>query len=139
MFKRNRNKKASIRTLIDASTRINGDLTFTGGLHLDGTIVGTVAAGSEGSAFLSVGKDACIEGNVDVPNIILNGLVKGDIHASAEIKLGPGARVIGNVTYTNMETAVGAKINGKLIHKGDSDAPIAEAEVDALLSRQASL
>ena len=137
MFKRDRNKQASICTLIDAKTRINGDLTFNGGLHLDGTIIGNVAAGSEGSAFLSVSEEACIEGTVDVPNIVLNGLVKGDIHASMHIKLGAGARVLGNVTYTNIETAVGAQINGKLIHKADSAPPIAEAEVEKLLTSPA--
>lgn len=139
MFKRDRNRQSSIRTLIDAQTRICGDLTFNGGLHLDGTINGNVSAGAEGSLFLSLGEDACIEGNVDVPNIVLNGVVKGDIHASEHIKLGPRARVLGNLTYTNIETTVGAQINGKLIHKGDSGPPISESEVEAVLTGQASL
>jgi cytoskeletal protein CcmA (bactofilin family) len=35
MFKRNKNAKAKIDTLIGAATRINGDVEFAGGLHLD--------------------------------------------------------------------------------------------------------
>ena len=42
MFKRNQNKGAKIDTLIGAETRINGDVEFAGGLHLDGYINGNV-------------------------------------------------------------------------------------------------
>jgi cytoskeletal protein CcmA (bactofilin family) len=54
---------------------------------------------------------------VVVTNISLNGLVKGDIEASDRVELGPKARVLGSVHYTTIETAVGAQINGKLIHR----------------------
>jgi cytoskeletal protein CcmA (bactofilin family) len=120
MFERRRNKRPQIQTLISAKTRINGDVTFGGGLHLDGTINGNVMAEDASGDFLSVSEDACIEGNVVVPHIILNGLVKGNIDCSERIKVGPRARVLGNVSYANIETEIGAQINGKLIHKLDS-------------------
>jgi cytoskeletal protein CcmA (bactofilin family) len=122
MFERRRNKRPQIQTLISAKTRINGDVTFGGGLHLDGTINGNVMAEDASGDFLSVSEDACIEGNVVVPHIILNGLVKGNIDCSERIKVGPRARVLGNVSYANIETEIGAQINGKLIHKLDSGA-----------------
>jgi cytoskeletal protein CcmA (bactofilin family) len=37
--------------------------------------------------------------------------------------LGPQARVLGNVHYATLETAVGAQINGRLIHKAASEPP----------------
>lgn len=117
MFKRKRNKKAKIDTLIGARTRINGDVEFTGGLHLDGYINGNVKGELGADAFLSVSQQGCIEGSVIAPNIILNGIVKGDIEASDRVELGSKARVLGNVHYTTIETAVGAQINGKLIHR----------------------
>ena len=51
------------------------------------------------------------------PSVILNGIVKGDIEAGDRVELGAKARVLGNVHYTLIETAVGAQINGKLIHR----------------------
>ena len=42
--KRNQRTVASINTLIAAGTTIRGDVHFTGGLHLDGTIEGSIAA-----------------------------------------------------------------------------------------------
>jgi cytoskeletal protein CcmA (bactofilin family) len=131
MFERRRNKRTQIHTLISAGTRINGDVTFSGGLHVDGTINGNVKADDSKSDFLSVSEQACIEGTVAVPNIILNGLVKGDIDASERIQLGPTARVLGNVSYANIETAIGAQINGKLIHRADSAGKAAETAAPA--------
>ncbi len=62
-------------------------------------------------------EQGCIEGSVIAPNVILNGIVKGDIEAGDRVELGSKARVLGNVHYTIIETAVGAQINGKLIHR----------------------
>jgi cytoskeletal protein CcmA (bactofilin family) len=118
MFKQKQTKSADIDTLVSAKTRINGDVEFVGGFHLDGVINGNVrSAQSEGDT-LSVSEHGCIEGSVIVTNIALNGLVKGDIEASDRVELGPKARVLGSVHYTTIETAVGAQINGKLIHRG---------------------
>lgn len=117
MFKRKPNKTLSIDTLIGAKTRINGDVEFAGGLHLDGYINGNVSGDLKAGAHLSVSEQGGIEGSVIVPNIILNGIVKGNIDATGRVELGDKARVLGNVRYSVIETAVGAQINGKLIHR----------------------
>jgi cytoskeletal protein CcmA (bactofilin family) len=117
MFKQKQSKNANIDTLIGPKTRINGDVEFTGGLHLDGYIAGDVKGDSKQGTFLSVSEQGAIEGSVIAPSVILNGVVKGDIDASNRVELGAKARVLGNVHYTIIETAVGAQINGKLIHR----------------------
>jgi cytoskeletal protein CcmA (bactofilin family) len=135
MFKPKPSKKAEIDTLIGAKTRINGDVEFVGGLHLDGYINGNVKSEpGSGATTLSVSEQGCIEGSVMVTNIVLNGIVKGDIEAGDRVEMGPKARVLGSVHYTTIETAVGAQINGKLIHRakaapgsGDSAAAGANA------------
>jgi cytoskeletal protein CcmA (bactofilin family) len=117
MFKRKQNSSAKIDTLVGAKTRIDGDVEFVGGFHLDGCINGNVKSEPGAAAFLSVSEQGCIEGSVIVPNLVVNGIVKGDIEAAGRVELGPKARVLGNVHYTIIETAVGAQINGKLIHR----------------------
>jgi cytoskeletal protein CcmA (bactofilin family) len=116
MFKRTQSKNLKIDTLIGGATRINGDVEFSGGLHVDGYINGNVSATAAG-ANLRVSETGSIEGSVLVANIVLNGLVKGDIDAAERVELGENARVMGNVRYSVIETAVGAQINGKLIHR----------------------
>ena len=103
MFKRKQNKKPKIDTLIGAETRINGDVEFAGGLHLDGYINGNVKGEPDAAPFLSVSEHGCIEGSVIVPNVILNGIVKGDIEAGDRVELGAKARVLGNVHYTPLK------------------------------------
>ncbi len=119
MFKQSKSqsKNATVDTLIGPKTRINGDVEFTGGLHIDGHVNGNVRGDSKQGTFLSVSEHGCIEGSVAAPNVILNGIVKGDIEAGDRVELGAKARVLGNVQYTVIETAVGAQINGKLIHR----------------------
>ena len=117
MFKQKQTKNAKVDTLIGAKTRIDGDIEFNGGLHLDGYIGGNVKGDSSAGTFLSVSEHGCIEGSVFAPTVILNGIVKGDIEAANRVELGAKARVLGNVQYTIIETAVGAQINGKLIHR----------------------
>jgi cytoskeletal protein CcmA (bactofilin family) len=128
MFKRKPNKNAKIDTLIGAKTRINGDVEFAGGFHLDGYINGNITAESGAAAILSVSEQGCIEGSVIAANVLLNGIVKGDIDASDRIELGSKARVLGNVHYTVIETAVGAQINGKLIHRAPAGSGEGEPE-----------
>jgi cytoskeletal protein CcmA (bactofilin family) len=128
MFRRKPNKTLKIDTLIGVKTRINGDVEFSGGLHLDGYISGNVSGDAEAGSTISVSEHGGIEGSVSVPSVILNGIVKGDIDAAVRVELGHKARVLGNVRYASIETAVGAQINGKLIHWAEPGAPDGEAD-----------
>jgi len=121
MFKQKPNNKARIDTLIGAKTRINGDVEFGGGFHLDGHINGNVRCELGGDDTLSVSEAGVIEGSVAAPNIVLNGIVKGDIEASRRVELGPRSQVLGSVHYATIETAVGARISGKLVHRGNQE------------------
>ena len=139
MFKRKHRRLPRIHTLIGAQTRIDGDVEFgAGGLHLDGRINGNVKGDPELSATLVVSEQGCIDGSVKVANVILNGVVKGDIEVAKRVELGPKARVLGSVSYETIETAVGAQINGQLLHRapaGPADAP-PPAEADGRADRR---
>jgi cytoskeletal protein CcmA (bactofilin family) len=134
MFKQKQIKNAKIDTLIGANTRINGDVEFAGGLHVDGHINGNVKAQPEAGAFLSVSEQGCIEGSVVALNVLLNGIVKGDIEAGDRVELGSKARVLGNVQYAVIETAVGAQISGKLIHRANAQAGDADQAAGGAIS-----
>ncbi len=110
---------STVDTLIGRQTEIHGDVRFSGGLHIDGKVVGKVLALNEKSAAVSVSESGVIEGDVRSPNIVLNGQVSGDVHATEHISLGSKARVTGNVYYGVIEMTGGAKINGQMVHEGD--------------------
>ena len=103
--------------VVGPNTEINGDLRFEGWCHVDGTVNGNITANPDSDSHLSISEDANVDGGVTVPNVQLNGIVRGDVYASERVELGPTARVIGNVYYNLIEMAIGAEINGKLVHK----------------------
>lgn len=105
---------SKIDTLIGGEAEIQGDVHFTGGLHVDGRIKGNVVA--DGDAVLMLSEHGSIEGEVRVPHIVLNGTVTGDVHAAERIELAARARVRGNVFYQLIEMVMGAEVNGKLVH-----------------------
>jgi len=122
MFTRE-SRPARIDTLIGKAARVHGDVEFQGGLHLDGHIAGGVRSAGAPDATLSVSASGSIEGPVGVPNVTLEGTVKGDIHAPGRVVLGATARVEGNVYYGVIEMALGAQIMGKLVRLGPQAPP----------------
>ena len=136
MFGKKNGNSAVVKTLVGADTRVHGDIEFTGGFHVDGYVKGNVEAANDEPATLSISENGCVEGSVVVPNLSLNGTVKGDVRVTERVELGPRARVIGNVQYKLIEMAIGAEVNGKLIHEMDAAArrPPAEPQKPELVS-----
>jgi len=127
MFNR-REKHAPVDTLIGRSARVQGDIEFAGGLHVDGQVTGNVRVIAGASGALSVSEDGVIEGSVEAPQVVLNGTVNGDIVGSDRVVLGAKARVRGNVSYGVIEMALGAEITGRLIPaNAEAQAPTAQA------------
>ena len=108
---------ARIDTLIGQGTEINGDLVFSGGLHVDGTIKGNVIAEEGSTAILILSEFGRIEGEVKVPNMVLNGEIIGDVYGSLRVELAPKSRIKGSVYYNLIEMAIGAEVNGGLVHQ----------------------
>jgi len=115
MFNRSDKTTARIDTLIGRSARIQGDVEFSGGLHIDGEVTGNVRVVPGGTASVSVSEHGVIEGSLEAPHVVLNGTVNGDILAAERVVLGAKARVRGNVSYGVIEMALGAEITGRLI------------------------
>ena len=126
MWGRRKNKKiraSRIDSLIGQQTETVGDIRFSGGLHVDGIVRGNVTADDDSHSVLTVSEHGTIEGEVRVPNIVLNGSVVGDVHARERIELAADARVTGNVYYALIEMAMGAEVNGNLVHAGEDERP----------------
>ncbi len=128
MFKRRERRSAGrIDTLIGKNASVQGDVEFSGGLHVDGRITGSVRASAGAAASLSVSEHGVIEGSVEAPHVVLNGWVNGDILGTDRVVLGAKARVRGNVHYGVIEMALGAEISGKLVPRDGTEAARSEA------------
>ncbi|MGC8120124.1 bactofilin family protein [Marinobacter sp. VGCF2001] len=107
-------------TLISGKTTVEGDVHFSGGLHVDGTVKGRVVAEEGSDAVVRLSEVGEILGDVVAPHIIINGKVKGDVHASTHLELAEKAVVTGNVYYRLIEMAMGATVNGNLVRKDET-------------------
>jgi cytoskeletal protein CcmA (bactofilin family) len=117
-----------VDTIIGQQTRIEGDVHFSGGLHVDGRIKGAVIAEAGSASVLTVSENGCIEGDLRVPIIILNGTVNGDVHSDEHVELAAKARVDGDVYYKLIEMAMGAAVNGNLVHRTEAEASVLSFE-----------
>ncbi|WP_196138604.1 polymer-forming cytoskeletal protein [Aliikangiella sp. G2MR2-5] len=112
-----RAKAGAADTLISKETKINGNVNFTGVLYVDGYVKGDITADEFENSLLTIGQNGFVEGEINVPHIMIFGRVKGDVHALEHVELMSDARIEGNVYYKLIEMAMGAEVNGQMVHK----------------------
>jgi len=105
-------------TLISPKTEIMGDIKFKGGLQVEGTVKGNLIAEANSGAVVRISDTGRVEGQINAPNVVVNGAIVGDIYAGEYIELAKKARIQGDVYYHMMEMVLGAEVNGSLIHQG---------------------
>lgn len=112
-----------IDCLIGAGTTIEGNITFSGGLRVDGHVRGNVVADEDKPGTLVLSEHARIEGEIRVSHAVVNGTVVGPVHAGEYAELQPKANVTGDVHYRTIEVQLGAVVQGRLVYQpeGKSD------------------
>ena len=115
-----------IDSLIGAGTTVQGDVTFSGGLRIDGAVHGKVSTVDNQPATLVVSEHARVDGEVRVSHVVINGSVSGPVTANDYLELQAKARVNGDVEYRRLEMHVGAIVQGKVVHAEPESASIVE-------------
>ncbi|HPG61281.1 MAG TPA: polymer-forming cytoskeletal protein [Casimicrobium sp.] len=115
-----------IDSLIGASTTIQGDINFTGGLRVDGAVNGHIHSTGEAPSTLVVSEKAKISGEIRVSHVVIDGTVEGPVVATEYLELLPNARITGDVSYRTLEMQVGAVIDGRLLHMQQDTADVVE-------------
>lgn len=112
--------KDEINAFLGAGTVYNGRLNFQGSVRIDGTFSGEIT--SDGT--LIVGKDATIEGVLDLGEVIISGHFTGEINARRRIVLHRTACVVGKLRTPSMFMEEGANFEGTL-HMNNLDTTVA--------------
>lgn len=112
--------KNHIDTLIGAGTKIVGDISFTGGLRVDGEVVGNIRPSDEESSTLILSESGKIEGEVRVGHLVVNGSITGPIFAAQSLELQSKAKIKGDVEYLVLEIQPGAVVEGRFLPKDNS-------------------
>jgi len=117
MFRKQGNKPLNrIDSLIGAGTKIEGNVTFVGGLRVDGEVRGSVVGSGEQPSTLVVSEQARIDGEIHVSHLVVNGIINGPIFSAEFLELQAHSRVKGDVQYSTLEMHLGAVVEGRLVH-----------------------
>ncbi|MFN4012749.1 MAG: polymer-forming cytoskeletal protein [Aquificaceae bacterium] len=98
-----------VKNLIAAGCIFEGNLTITEGItRIDGEVKGNII----GSGGLIVGEQGSIKGNINVKEVVVYGVVEGDISANM-VELKAKSRVRGNINTSELIVERGAVYNGE--------------------------
>ena len=123
MFSKRHSKPQNrIDSLIGVASKIEGNLSFSGGLRIDGEVTGNVVATPGESSTLVLSEHGRVNGEINVTHLVMNGVVMGEVRAHEYLELQSKARVTGDVHYRTLEIQLGAVVEGRLIHMTDAAA-----------------
>lgn len=108
--------------LLAHDTCVRGDVSFAGGLRVDGRVEGNVHGKPDDRGLLVLSEQGVIVGTVKVHDAVINGRVEGDLEVEHFLELQAGARITGNITYRAMKLDCGATVDGKLVRIGETPA-----------------
>lgn len=117
MFGKSSKPQNRIDSLIGGTTRIEGNVFFSGGLRVDGVVRGNVCALPDQPGTLVISEHARVEGEVQVAHLVVNGTISGAVHAAETLELQSSCRVKGDVHYKSIEMHQGAIVEGRLVHQ----------------------
>ncbi len=116
--------KEEINAFLGASTEYNGRLVFQGAVRMDGIFNGEVS--SEGS--LIVGKDATVDGTLEVGELMLSGSFTGKAYAKKKVTIYRGGKFIGEIHAPVLVVEEGAILEGSINMINKPSENIAENE-----------
>lgn len=116
-------------TLISRSTKVVGDMHFTGELQIEGKIVGNILADDTKDAKVVIADTGLVEGEIRAPLVIVNGKIIGNIYSSKHLELAAKGIVTGTVNYHSIEVVKGAQVNGSMVSTHVPEAVAAVADI----------
>ena len=101
--------KDEFSTIIGADAQFKGDLTFQGGVRIDGQFEGTIQT----SGRVLVSKGGRLKAEVKAGGIAIEGQVDGNLSAEDRLELRGSAQVRGDVKASKLLVVEGATLIGR--------------------------
>ena len=115
MMKKNKNAnsmtdaRTKVGTLLGKGAVIEGNITAPETVRLDGTLNGNCDCKEN----LIVGVDGHVNGDVTAQNVLISGVVEGDIFADGKIELLATGKILGNITAKSLVIDENACFDGR--------------------------
>jgi cytoskeletal protein CcmA (bactofilin family) len=98
-----------IISFLGEGTELNGELTFTHGLQVQGVVRGKVRS----EALLEIGPAGKMDAEIDVRKILIRGEFRGAIHASDRVEILKDGKVFGDIFSPCLIIEAGAFFEGR--------------------------
>jgi cytoskeletal protein CcmA (bactofilin family) len=95
--------------ILNAGTKIQGDLVSEGDLRIDGGLRGNI----EVKAKLVLGVSSQVDGNIKAVNCDISGVVNGNVEVSELLTIKASAKIKGDIACGKLIIESGAIFNGK--------------------------
>ena len=109
-----KNKQKGSSTLIEVGTLIKGEIIFDNELFVMGEVDGDLNSDSD-LARLIVSKTGKVQGEIRVPNVVVNGTILGNVFASGNLEITGTAKIFGDLHYSTIEIQGGSLVTGRLV------------------------
>lgn len=106
--------------VLGAGTCFDGTLSFEGTLRVEGKLAGSVLAQT---GALVIGPQGRVRAQVEVAELVLAGVLVGDVVAHRRVELLPGSQLEGNVTAPLLAIADGGRIVGRCLTGASAASP----------------
>lgn len=97
--------------VIGKSVEIRGEVKGSEDLLVDGHVEGTVTLTE---SRLTIGPNAHVEANVSARDVVVLGVLNGNIHATGRVELRQGSNVVGDVSAARLSIEENANFRGKV-------------------------
>ena len=97
-------EESKLAGLIDRESEFRGDLVFKGSFRIEGFFKGTIVSDS----LLIIGEKAKVEADVKVGQVVINGEIKGMVHAAEKVEVHNHGRVFGSIISPRLVVEEGA-------------------------------
>ncbi|MBI1392316.1 MAG: hypothetical protein GC152_06185 [Alphaproteobacteria bacterium] len=104
------NGKKQIRTVLPTGCSVEGKLVCAGPSRLDGDVSGELVADD----MLLIDRNATVVANLNVRELVVRGVVRGDVHAAERVALAETAVVEGDISAPTISIEDGAQVAGKI-------------------------
>ena len=98
-------------TSIDATTKLTGKIYCKETIRIDGRLKGEVKCEKS----VIIGEEGKLEATIEADEVVVSGIVKGDIAAKRKITLKQTARVTGDLATPGIVIEEGAKLEGRIV------------------------
>ena len=99
---------SEVTTLLGKGCQFEGKLSFEGTVRIDGKLTGEIFTDDA----LVIGEGAEVNAEVHVGSVIIEGSVRGNVHAKRSVEIHAPGRVRGNITTPSLFIEKGVMFDG---------------------------